>query len=413
MTSAIAPPGRVDRARPTVAAYSARLWSAAPAGLCDGRLTRLLDAALARATDPDTRRAALDGWRRWRTLSTGQHVCPTYGPGFLAMARIASARAPAVPIVGAWSGIPFDNGAHPRFLRFASPLERLVRPGTATDRLTRAAMATRRRQTGATENRIALGHGRDRSRLVYGAPVPARLPDVLADLRPEARRLLAEPVGPDFTAWALRTADRVHGRALGRPVVSIDLNRLVADYLIDVIDDPGHAIGRLFHDRRWRARWCARLPDDPWFTATVPGAGGRSRMASVRCVGDAFVTGRRTSPVEPADVARGLAEGRLCPGLLLTFAVLVGIEGVRCLGGPRQAGYLARFAPAWRALGLPVPARPGPIDISGHVRDTGGAAVFPLDLALAGRTVDGLVPDAMTVDALRAPLTRTEADHDA
>ncbi len=391
--------GRPRAAR--LAEYSARLWAPAVAvapAEAGGRLTRLLDAALAEVTDGATRRAALRGWRRWRTLSTGPHVCPTYGPRFLAMDRIYTAGAPpeAVPIVGAWSGIPFNNGARPMHLVFAGPLDRVVAPDSRTARRVRGEGRRRR----AVEYRIPLGSGRDRHRLVYGAPVPRALPAVLDDLRPAARALVADPEPGEHSTWALRTVARIQSRVLGRPIVSIDVNRLLTAYLLEVVEDAGHPVGRLFSDRVFRARWCARLPDDPWFVAGALDRRGRPRVETVRCVGDHLVSRSRRWPIAPGTVARLLAERALCPGLVLVYAVLVGVEGVRCLGGERQAVYLVRFASAWRALGLPVPRRPGPIDISGQARDARGAPVFPFDLALDGRRVHEVVPDSTPLAAL-------------
>ncbi|MCA9541901.1 MAG: hypothetical protein KC620_23550, partial [Myxococcales bacterium] len=129
-----------------VAVAPDRLWRRAPAEPQDGLLTCLLDEALAEVTHDAMRRAALDGWRRWRTLTTGPHVCPTFGSRFLAMDWLASAACPTseVHLIGPCASVPFNNGARPLQLCFAGPPERVVRPGTPTMRRMAQSRAARR-----------------------------------------------------------------------------------------------------------------------------------------------------------------------------------------------------------------------------------------------------------------------------
>ena len=360
--------------------YAEALWDSPPTGSVDP----LFEAALRRESVRVTGSEAAAGVvLRRRVVSTAHHVTPTNGPGFLAADWIASAAPDTQPVVVlAWSGVSLSNTAWSGCLSFTAPV--LV-PGSPTDRRARKARADRARDAGDTEERLWLFPARMRDALLYRLPIHPRLAEVLGDLQPSVSARLPAPVAEDFPTWALRACAAIQQEVLQRPLVYLDLNRVVADYLAAALAAPGHPLAALLSRPE---RWAARLPDTSWFYAR------RGRKVAVLRPAEGGFSGRGVS-VEAGAVGEGLRAGTLCPGLLPSFVAVACVNPLRCLGSFNQARYLAEIRAAWGCAADPAPAL---------VAGRAPGEVYPLDLFARRRQL--AVTEEMTMGAVWAPLLR-------
>ncbi|MCX4243090.1 hypothetical protein [Paraliomyxa miuraensis] len=391
----------------SLAEHSHRLWHGGHASERPPRDARLLAAfatELARVDGPGPRvDAAIESLARHRVLATKAHVCPANGPVFLAADLLLVAARPrdAVVVVGAWSGLPFNGNARPSCLGFGLEPEALIRPATPT--WTRFLRSRRdRARAGADEpgqHWLTLVPSRYQHALVYRHPIAPELARLLSDLRPELARRLADPDRcDDYPSWALRSCVALERAALAEPaIVYVDLNRVLARYLAEVLRDARHPLGELLREPA-RARLLGDAVHEPWFFDR-----DESGHARPLWLVDAELRDRRASARLPAAaIADELERGRLCPGLFPTYSALIVFGGLRCLGGQRQLEYLERFARCWRALGWTF-ADEGALLLAGRLVDADGRPIHAVDLALRGETVaDYVHPDQPATTLWRA-----------
>ncbi|MEL6348715.1 MAG: hypothetical protein AAFV53_36765 [Myxococcota bacterium] len=343
----------------SLADYSAQLWAAPPdAPVEDAFAAALREEAMRITGSVEVAEHLL----RHRVAVTAHHVTPTNGPGFLAIDRIAIAGKPSgVPLVVlAWSGVALSNAAWSGAISFNGLIERLLVPGSPTERRLRKAQADRARDSGVTELRLSLFPSKQRDALLYRLGVPERLGEVLRDVRPEARHLFADlDDAEDYPTWALKTCATIQQAILGDAVVYLDLNRIVADYLTRIAGQSDHPLVRFLraesHDEAFAAKsWAYRR----------------------RSSGKLAVMG--------PEAAAALLAGTICPGLVPAFVALRCVNGIRCLGSFNQDDYLRAFAAAWGAWDDPQPTL---------VTGRSPGETYPLDLALSGTVLsaEGLV----------------------
>lgn len=379
--------------RRPLAQYRAALAGPSADEAPPGPVIAAFERALLRVHGPDPRvSAALDGLRRARLLATTHHVAATYGPASMAWDRQLVAGPP--PIVGAWSGIPLNNSALPACLTLAGdPRSLLAAPA-------RAPVG----EAPSGEGRLWMVRHHDRHRLLFRAPLDPRVAETLDRLADPLRALPGPRAGDDLPTWALRFCAALQARALGRPPpLTVDLNAVAADLLAGLIEAGAHPVARMFTDPRTRDALAAALPDEVWF-AVEDRAGRRPRVDGLMVRGDRLEGRRVTLPLAPAAIVEGLRRGRLCPGLLPTYAALRVYGRLRCLGGLRQAGYLARFDAAWARLPgwPPAPVERGPTLLDGRMPAPG--LRYAIDFARAGRTAVERLADDAPMAALWGPL---------
>jgi hypothetical protein len=149
------------------------------------------------------------------------------------------------------------------------------------------------------------------------------------------------------------------------------------------LEDATHPLSALIMERGDRSRM---LPDLSWFVVR-----DRRRVVTLRPTVDGF-SGRGVS-IAQDDLAAGLRDGRICPGLVPGFVGLTCINPLRCLGSFNQVGYLMDLHVAW---GRPLDQQPTLI--------AGRAPGYPLDMALAGERLPD--PEAVTMAHLWQRLLR-------
>lgn len=375
--------------------WSRALWADPPEGArFEPPLREALVVELAgRTGDAGAASALVDQVERVGAVLTPHHVCPTNGPTFGAIDRIAALGAPGPILVLAWSGVPMSNTAASGSLCYSrAPIEALLAPGPELSR--QRAAAKDRARDGVTEGRVGLLPPALRDALVYGCPMSDRTREVLAAASGTLRAVVPEPdAGEDYPAWALRTCEGIERRLVGRDDLwYCDLNRVAARYLAAVLADEGHPLSRLFgtpHD----TGPMAALGGMSWLYARRPG----KRESVETRVG--------TSGTPLGELRDGIASGVLCPGLVPVFGALRLLSRIRLLGGFRQVGYLEEIAGAWLGAGV-VDADagvPGRL-VTGRLTGADGGPLYPLDVVVGAADRGALPGAADPMSVVWAPL---------
>src|SRR5512132_1156863 len=140
--------------------YAARLHAHAPEVPIEPALAAAFREELARLGHPEiTVSAAMVDLQERRVLQTATHATASEGPIFLAMHRLATIGLdPSLPyLVGACSGVPFSNDAHPGCLNFGRryPLSAVLEPGSPAYRARSRARAAAEIK-GPSDQRISM-----------------------------------------------------------------------------------------------------------------------------------------------------------------------------------------------------------------------------------------------------------------
>jgi hypothetical protein len=384
--------------------YAARLHEHAPPVPLEPALAAAFRVELARLDVPEGAvSAAMADLDARRVLQTATHVTASEGPIFLAMHRVATLGLdPSRPyLVGACSGIPFSNDAHPGCLNLGRryPLSAVLDPASAAYRARSRARAAAEAKAPA-DHRVAMIPWAMRDASVFHAVIPEATREVRAALREEIRAVVPEArAGDPFVPWALATATAAMQRCLGRAPLYLDLNAIVARYLEAALDDGRHPLHRLLFDPETRARVLAALPPMPLFTTA---RGPRGRFEPLHAEGESLRGPHGEGPLTPSSVIQGLREGQLCPGVYLVFAALALQNGFRCLGGVDQVEYLPLLRDAADAAGFITPSAAVSANAltTGRTVDEHGAAIHPLD-AILGTPLPSL--EGLTLQRFLAP----------
>ncbi|MBX2797040.1 MAG: hypothetical protein KTR31_05215 [Myxococcales bacterium] len=376
----------------TAAAWSARQWTPPD----DPGFEPAFRAALVGELTPRLG-AGTDAWvaqvEAGGAVLTPHHVCPTPGPTFGAIDRVASLGHDGPVLVLAWSGVPMSNTASSGALCFAqAELDHLLQAGPELKRQRQAAK-DRARDGVVAEKRLTLLPSGLRDALVYQCPAPQRLHDVFAAATDELRAVMPSPEEHErYPAWCLRAAEAVQRRVLQRDdLFYVDLNAVARRYLLTVLEQPDHPVTRLL------TMSPDTLPDlegMSWFYARKPGK--REKV--------------RTLYGCPDELQEGLASGEVCPGLVVVFGALRCLSRIRLLGGFRQVLYLEDIARAWTAAGLAAQGAGVPGRLMTGRLTADGRPVYPLDVALG--LVDRAVlpgPDTPMSTLWEPMLARVEA----
>jgi hypothetical protein len=374
-------------------AWSTSLWADPPAGAgFEPPFREALVAELSARPDLDAARAAqlVSDIERTGAVLTPHHVCPTNGPTFGATDHIATLSAPGPALVMAWSGVPMSNTAASGALCFSrSEYAALLKAGPELTRQRQAAKD--RERDGVTERRVVLVPPELRDALVYGCPMPPRSAEVRAHATDALRALLPEPAPEEsYAGWALRVCEGLQRRMLGRQDLwYVDLNRVAARYLCEVLLDTDHPVSRLLQMREPPSE--GALATMSWFYTRRP---GKRESVETRFGGG-----------DLAALREGLQSGALCPGMVPVFGALRLCSRMRLLGGFRQVGYLEEIAQAWREAGVIAEDRgvPGRL-VTGRLTGRDGGTLYPLDLVLGAARPEELPSGEAPMSVLWTPL---------
>ncbi len=286
--------------------YSRDLNTYQPHRPMEPEMLRAFELELERLDTSDTERSTiLKSLNKRRVLQTAPHLGATESPRMLCINWLGSLGVPedGYYVVGMFSGIPFSNNS---------------RPG-------RIIMKT---------NGVNLFPSTMQDGLVYRSLIPEKLLEVTASLPEEMKKYLPETtVGESYTKWALITCQQIERTVLRKNnLVYVDINEVVTNYLIQVLQNPGHVIYKILFDSDTKREFVDIFPNEILFYMPV--------MMSK------FETTRKVKMVDlsdPATLIENLQTKRYCPALLIGFLSIAFINQFKCFGSFRQVEYLPTY----------------------------------------------------------------------
>ncbi len=253
--------------------------------------------------------------RKRRVLQTAPHIGATESPRMLCINWLGSLavedNGKDFYVVGMFSGVPFSNKSRPGRINKKSESINLF-PSSLQDGL------------------------------VYRSTIQPKLLEVVEKLPMDISRYLPKAViGESYTKWALNTCEHIEKKILGKKnLVYIDINEVVANYLTKVLHDRFHLVHKLFFDKKTRTEFAKAFPDEVIFYTPVMD-GKYEKMENMYLDGDKLIGKNKEIDLNNAGLlVKELEEGRLCPGLVLSFLILAFLNEFKCFGSFAQVEYL-------------------------------------------------------------------------
>ncbi len=248
-----------------------------------------------------------------RVLQTAPHLGATETPRMLCINWLGSLAVPAKDfyIAAMFSGVPFSNRSRPGRINRKKDSINLF-PSTLQDGL------------------------------VYRSIVPAKLAEAGDSLPDEIYRFLPRAIkGESYTKWALSACQHIERKILKKNnLVFLDINEVVSEYLVKVLSNRFHVFHKIFFNPKWRKEFAEAFPGEIMFYTPVMD-GKYEQMENMTLIGDNLKSRSRIIDLHNKEaVVKELEDGRLCPGLLISFLALAFLNQFKCFGSFAQVEYL-------------------------------------------------------------------------
>lgn len=300
----------------TALAYSKELNVWRPKKPMEKELLSAFNKEIKRAGMGHSKEEILHSLTKRRILQTAPHLVATENPRMLCINWLSSLGVPKVEyyVVGMYSGVPFSNS---------------FRPG----------------RINMEKDSINLFPSSMQDGLVYQSKIPAKmievrdtLPDKLSRLIPWAKE------GKSYTKWALESCRFIDTKIIGRNnLVYLDLNEIVAEYLILILKKRHHVLHKILFETKEREEFIKTFPEEAMFYTPVM-RGKYEEMEGMKLIGDKLKSKSREIDLHNKDlVLKELKSGRLCPGLLVSFLSIAFLNEFKCLGSFAQVEYLPTY----------------------------------------------------------------------
>jgi len=217
-------------------------------------------------------------------------------------------------IIGAFSGVPFSNKSRPGRIIYNE----------------------------ATYNFIPKTH---QDALVFSTDVLEKTHDTYTLLPVELQSILPKPKsGEHFARWAAQCSSNVMSKILNRDVVSLDLNAVITNYIIDALDNTEHLVTQILCDPQITKKIHATLGDNLHFFYTPYETSKYHKQENLYYLdGYGFAGSHEKYPHDPATLQQELRNRKLCPATFLTFFILTFMNNFACIGSFVQIEYLHNF----------------------------------------------------------------------
>ncbi len=298
----------------TAIAYSRELNSWQPKIPMEKELRLAFEQELKRlGTGSAKKEKILSSIEKNRMLQTAPHLVPTQGPRMLCIDWLASlgVKKGDFYAVGMFSGVPFSNA---------------FRPGRITGK----------------NNSANLFPSSMQDDLVYQSKIQSKLIESIKDLPKEIKKLFPPAsLGDSYTKWALLTCQNIQRKVLEKEnLIFLDINEVIANYLIQVLKNKKHVLYKIFFDPKIRKIFTDAFPDELMFYCSAEN-GKYKTMENITFAGDSLKSKSKEIALKNPKMLISLLEsGRLCPGLIVSFLTLAFINHFKCFGSFAQVEYL-------------------------------------------------------------------------
>ncbi len=298
----------------TALEYSKKLNFWRPKKSMDPELFNAFDKELQRLEfDAISREEILFSIKKRRVLQTAPHLGVTEGPRMLCINWLGSLAVPEKEfyVAGMFSGIPFSNRS---------------RPG----RINRK------------NNEVNLFPSTMQDALVYKSKIPSKLVEKL-DTLPErlVKSLPQAAVDASYTKWALQACQYAERKILDKNnLVYVDINEVVAEYLIQVLKDRSHIFYKIFFHPEIHKQFMEAFSKETMFYTPVLSGKYESMENMIFSEKSLKSKNKEILLDNPEILIKEIEESRACPSIILTFIALSFLNQFKCFGSFAQVEYL-------------------------------------------------------------------------
>lgn len=266
--------------------------------------------------DSPVKEKVLDSIEKNRILQTALHLCASSTPRMFCINWLGSlgVKEKDFYIVAMFSGIPFSNRS---------------RPG----------------RINKNKDSVNLFPSNMQDALVYRSDIPEKLVTEVANLPEKLKKLLPKAkAGASYTKWALTTSKNIDQNILGnKNSIYLDINEVVAEYLLQVLPKPHHVLHKIFFNEKIRKEFVKTFPKEILFYGELHD-GKYATMENFTLAGDFLVSKNRKISLEnPKALLEEIRMNKLCPGLLTGFLSLAFLNHFKCFGSFAQVEYLPAY----------------------------------------------------------------------
>ncbi|MFA5936885.1 MAG: hypothetical protein WC822_03335 [Candidatus Paceibacterota bacterium] len=251
-----------------------------------------------------------------RTIQTGPHLGATEGPRMLCINWLGSlgVKENDYYVVGMFSGIPFSNH---------------FRPGRINKKT----------------DSINLFPSNMQDALVYRSVIPQKLIETIENLPEKIKELMPTAiVGESYTQWALNVCQNIERSVLEKQnLIYLDINEVVAEYLIQVLKNKNRIFYKIFFDTKIREEFIKAFPNEIIFYSPMI-------KGKYETIENFFFSENKLKSKEkeillnnPKKLIQEIKENRLCPGLIIGFLALTFLNHFKCFGSFAQVEYLPTY----------------------------------------------------------------------
>lgn len=247
-----------------------------------------------------------------RVLQTTPHLSPAQKPRYLFINWLTSLSLSKNDIypVAMFSGVPFSNKTRPGRLSLGSGDINLI-PSALQDAL------------------------------VYRSEINNKTIEAVAKLPDKIKKLLPK-IGSSYTAWALRSSEKIESKFLSGKTIFIDFNEVAANYLLLAIENPRHPISVLLFDIKERKKLEIKFKGEVFFYAPI--TLGKCEVMDSFTLENGKLKGKyRTINITQEELIKEIRNGRLCVGLPLGFLIFAFLNHFKCFGSFAQVEYLPMY----------------------------------------------------------------------
>ena len=297
----------------------------------------------------------IDSLKKNRILQTAPHLGATEGPRMLCVNYLGSLGVPPEDfyMVGMFSGIPFSNRS---------------RPGRINKK----------------EASVNLFGSSMQDGLVYRSVITEKLIEGIEGLDNKIKELLPKAkIGDSYTSWALKACSNIERKILKKEnLIYLDINEVVAEYLIRVLQNKDHIFYKIFFDPSTQKEFTEAFPNEIIFYSPIV-EGKYEKMENVVFKNGMLESKNKKIPLNNEEnLINELKHHRLCPALITGFLSLAFINQFKCLGSFAQVEYLPVYQQKLSKLKFMEKIDIKNIPTSNLTTGTFDENVYPVDIIL-------------------------------
>lgn len=341
----------------TILEYSQNLYTYKPVISVEKELEAAIKkTALVYGHTQDEVNSIYKSFEQYRTVQTAHHADIVNTPRMLLINYLASRGLPqdAWYLVFAFSGIPFTNASRPGCIKWSKhELSDVIDTTSPLYSKIKNDFINAQKDKPSELMRLSLFPAKEQDEIVYQSTITDKLTQTIASLHERLKVHFTKPEMTDYTTYALTTCRNIESKILGiQKSAYLDINTIAKEYLLLILQKDNHIVLDILFNPAVRSKIASSIETEAIFYKTFQDKNGKTRQESIFLRDDGYHANKTTINWTKQGIIDELQNGRLCPGLFLTYFIFKFINGVRCLGSFVAAEYLPVYKEKLLASGI-------------------------------------------------------------